>query len=118
MTMVNLSMTIKCTSSAGHFDSHGGTPVQCDAHHPMQHVQGYSRSHWMPPLGNYSLCVTPAATRATGKQTMMNKNTYFAGRCDGHGNAPVCYRAHCPMEEVQVFTRSHWMLSSGKYSVQ
>jgi hypothetical protein len=35
------TMTNKCTSSAGHFDGHGGALVQYEAHHPMQHVQGY-----------------------------------------------------------------------------
>jgi hypothetical protein len=33
------------TSSAGHFDSHGGAPVLYEAHRLMQHVQGYTRSH-------------------------------------------------------------------------
>jgi hypothetical protein len=31
----------------------------------MQHVQGYLGSHWTLPLGNYSLCIAPAATMAT-----------------------------------------------------
>ena len=26
----------------------------------MQHVQGYLRSHWMPPLGKYSPHIAPA----------------------------------------------------------
>jgi hypothetical protein len=34
----------------------------------MQHVQGYSGSHWKPALCDYSLRITPAAARATGKQ--------------------------------------------------
>jgi hypothetical protein len=93
MTMAKLSMTIKCASSAGCFDGHGGPPVQYEAHPLMQHVQGYSGSHWMPPSGNYLLLIAPAAARATGKQTTMNKYTYFASCFDGHGNAPVCNRA-------------------------
>ncbi len=84
----------------------------------MQHVQGYLRSHWMPPLDDYLLRIAPEATRATDKQTTINKYTYFAGRFDGHGNAPVQYLVHCQMEEVQGFTRSHWTLPSGKYYVQ
>jgi hypothetical protein len=48
----------------------------------------------------------------------MKKYINFAGHSDGHGNAPVRYRAHCPMEEVQSFTRSHWMLPLGKYCGQ
>ncbi len=62
-TMIN-----KCTSTAGHFDGHGSAPEQYRQHRPMRHVQGYSRSHWMPPSGNYSLHIAPAAARATGKK--------------------------------------------------
>jgi hypothetical protein len=73
--MTKSTMTIKCTSSTGRFDGHGSAPEQYRRHRPMQHVQGYSRSHWMPPSGDYLLRITPAATRATGKQTTINKYT-------------------------------------------
>ncbi len=112
------TMTNECTSSAGRFDGHGGALVRYEAHHPIQHVQGYSGSHWTPASGNYLLRNAPAATRATGKQTTINKYTYKAGRFDGHGDAPVRNHAHRPMEEVQSFTRSHWTPPSGKYYVQ
>jgi hypothetical protein len=69
------TMMNKCTSSAGCFDNHGGAPEQYRQHHPMQHVQGYSRSHWMPTMGDYSLRIAPAAARATGKHTTINKYT-------------------------------------------
>ncbi len=72
----------------------------------------------MPASGNYSLQIAPAAARATGKQTTINKYTYKAGHFDGHGNVPVRKPAHRPMEEVQGFTRSHWTPPSGKYYVQ
>ncbi len=58
--------TNKCTSAAGHFDGHADVWVQCCLYHPMQHVQGYTRTLWTPPLGDYSLCVTPSTARATG----------------------------------------------------
>ena len=61
-------MASTCSSVVGHFNGHGGPPVQYEAHCPMQHVQGYSRSHWTPPSGNYLLSISPAAARATGKQ--------------------------------------------------
>jgi hypothetical protein len=99
-------------------DGHGGLPVQYKVHRPMQHVQGYFGSHWMPASGDYLLRITPVAARATGKQTTINKYTYQAGRFDGHGDVPVRNRVHCLMEEVQGFARSHWMLPSGKYYVQ
>jgi hypothetical protein len=105
----------KCTSSASRFNGHGGAPEQYRRHCPMRHVQGYSRSHWTPASGDYSLHITPAAARATGKQTTITKYTYKAGHFDGHGNAPVRNRAHCLMEEVQSFTRSHWTPPRGKF---
>jgi hypothetical protein len=73
--MTKLTMTNKCTSSAGRFNGHGGALEQYRRHRLMRHVQGYSGSHWMPPLGNYLLCIAPAAARATGKQTTINKYT-------------------------------------------
>ena len=111
-------MMITCTSVAANFDGLADMLVLCSVHHPMQHVQGYSRSHWTPALGDYFLCITPAAARATGKQTTINKYTSKGGRVDGHGNAPVRNRVHRPMEEVQSFTRSHWTLPLGEYYVQ
>jgi hypothetical protein len=69
------TMMNKCTSSAGRFDGHSGAPEHNRRHRPMRHVQGYSGSHWMPALGNYSLRIIPVAARATGKQTTVNKCT-------------------------------------------
>ena len=103
MMMAKSSMMIECTSSASCFDGHGGAPEQYRRHCPMRHVQGYSESHWTPPLDNYLLRIAPAAARTAGKQTTINKYTYKAGRFDDHGNAPVRNRMHHPMEEVQSF---------------
>jgi hypothetical protein len=69
------TMTNKCTSSAGHFNGHGSPPEQYKRHRPMWHVQGYSGSHWTPASGDYLLRIAPAAARATGKQTTINKYT-------------------------------------------
>jgi hypothetical protein len=37
----------------------------------MEEVQGFGRSHWMPLLGEYLLCISPAATGVTYKTTTM-----------------------------------------------
>jgi hypothetical protein len=116
--MTKSTMASTCPSVVCHFDGHGGPPVQYEVHCPMQHVQGYSGSNWMPASGDYLLRIAPAAVRATGKQTTINKYTYKAGRFDGHGNGHVRNRAHPPLEEVQSFTRSHWTPPSGNYYVQ
>jgi hypothetical protein len=55
----------------------------------MQHVQGYTGSHWTPSLGGYLLHIVPAAAKATDKQTTMKTYTYFADHFGGHGKAPV-----------------------------
>jgi hypothetical protein len=44
-------------------------------------------------------------------------NTNFrqiAGNSKSHVDAAVRHRAHCSMEHIQGYTRSHWMLPSGK----
>jgi hypothetical protein len=85
----------------GHFKCHGGLPVQYEVHCLMQHVQGYSGSHWMPPSGNYLLHIAPAATRATAnKTTTTTKKAKKTGHFDGHGGVPVQHRAHCLIEVV------------------
>jgi hypothetical protein len=61
--MTKSMMTNKCTSIAGHFNSHDGALVQNKVHLVMQHVQGYTGSHWMPPSGNYLLGIAPAAAK-------------------------------------------------------
>jgi hypothetical protein len=58
------------------------------------------------------------ATRVTANEATMKQFTYFAGRFDSHGDAPVRYRAHHPMKEAQGFTRSLWMLALGNYLLQ
>jgi hypothetical protein len=73
--MTKSTMMNEWTLSAGHFDGHGGAPEQYRWHRPMRHVKGYSGSHWTLPSGNYLLRIAPAATRATGKQTTINKYT-------------------------------------------
>jgi hypothetical protein len=73
--MTKSTMMNKCTSPAGRFDGHGGVSEQYRWHCPMRHVQGYSGSHWMLPSGDYLLRIAPAAARATGKQTTINKYT-------------------------------------------
>jgi hypothetical protein len=73
--MTKSMMASKCTSVAVRFEGFADVPEQYRWHRPMRHVQGYLGSHWTPPLGKYSLRITPAAARAMGKQTTINKYT-------------------------------------------
>jgi hypothetical protein len=69
-------------------------------------------------MGNYSLCIAPAATGTTANKTTMKKYTYFSDPLDGHGDAPVQSCTDHLIEEVQGFTRSHWMPPLGKNYVR
>jgi hypothetical protein len=43
----------KYTKKGGRFDGHGNALVRNRVHHPMDEVQSYTRSLWMPPSGKY-----------------------------------------------------------------
>ncbi len=44
-----------CSSVVGNFGGHGGLPVRYKSNCLMQHVQGYSGSHWMHRATNRSV---------------------------------------------------------------
>jgi len=48
-------------SNAGDFDCHANAAVRFGAHRPMEHIPGFTRSHWMPPSGKCSHRITMAA---------------------------------------------------------
>jgi len=51
----------KCRQITGDFNCHGDAAVRLGAHCPIEHVQGFTRSHWMPPSGKCLRCIAPAA---------------------------------------------------------
>ena len=55
-----------------HFDGHGEALKQYMRHRPMQHVQGYTGSHWTPPLGHYSLRIALAVGGRQGDSKQNN----------------------------------------------
>ena len=50
----------KCRPLAGDLDCHGNAAVRCWAHRPIEHVQGFTGSHWMPPSGKCLRRIAPA----------------------------------------------------------
>jgi hypothetical protein len=54
----------KCRQIDKNFDGHGNVAVQHGAHRPMEHIQGFTRSHWMPPLGECLCRIAPMAAMA------------------------------------------------------
>ena len=55
-------------------------------------------------IGLYGLLATFDQTK---EAATTNECTSFAGHFNSHGGAMVQYRAHRPIEEVQVFHKSH-----------
>jgi hypothetical protein len=51
----------KCRQINDNFDSHGDAAVRRGAHRPIKHIQGFTRSHWMPPSGECLRRIAPAA---------------------------------------------------------
>ena len=51
----------KCRRIDGNFYCHGDAAVRRGAHRPIEHVQGFTGSHWMPPLGKCLRRIAPAA---------------------------------------------------------
>jgi hypothetical protein len=51
----------KCRQLNDNFDSHGDAAVRRGAHRPIKHIQGFTRSHWMPPSGECMRRIAPAA---------------------------------------------------------
>jgi hypothetical protein len=58
--------TNRCKKIAGNFDHHGDALVQSGVHLPMKHIKikGFTRSHWMPPLGKCLCCIAQVAIMA------------------------------------------------------
>jgi len=52
----------KCRRIAGDFDCHADVAVRCGAHCPMEHIPGFTRSHWMALLVKCMRRIAPAAT--------------------------------------------------------
>jgi hypothetical protein len=60
----------------GHFDGNADALEQYGVHRPIQHNQGFTGSHWTPPLSIYLLRIALAAARVTiNKTTMKNVTT-------------------------------------------
>jgi hypothetical protein len=52
---------------------HGDAAVRCGAHCPIEHVKGFTGSHWMPPSGKCLGC--NALVAAMVKELLKQHNT-------------------------------------------
>jgi hypothetical protein len=70
----NESTKTKNVRIAGDFDCHADAAVRRGAHRPMEHVQGFTRHHWMPPSGKCLRLIAPAAMVKEFAETTQNTN--------------------------------------------
>ena len=69
----------KCRRIVGDFDCHADAAVRRGAHRLIEHIPGFTRSHWMSPLGECSHRIAAAAALVDEfgrKHKMLTKN-YF-----------------------------------------
>ena len=65
----------KCRQIPGDFDCHADAAIRPGAHRPIEHIQGFIQSHWMPPSGECLHCIAPAAATVDGFiETTLNTN--------------------------------------------
>jgi hypothetical protein len=82
----------------------------------MWHVYGYSGSHWTPALGNCLYRIAPVSAKATiNKQQSTNTPSKLAILMAIAMQWYDTARIVQSMEEVQGFTRCHWMPPLGKH---
>ena len=64
----------KCSQIAGDFDCNADA-VRRGVHRLIEHIQGFTRSHWMPPSGECLRCIAPAAVMVNKfVETTLNTN--------------------------------------------
>jgi len=51
----------KCRQIDDDFDGRSNAAVQRGAHRPMEHIQGFTQSHWILPLGECLCQIAPTA---------------------------------------------------------
>jgi hypothetical protein len=51
----------KCRQIDDDLDNHADAAVRRGAHRPMEHIPGFTRHHWMPPLGECLRRIAAAA---------------------------------------------------------
>jgi hypothetical protein len=65
----------KCRQIAGNLNCHTDAVVRREWHRPLEHVHGFTWSHWMPPLGECLRRIAPAAVMVN-KFVETTLNTY------------------------------------------
>ena len=97
---------------AGNFNCHDNAAVRRGVHCPMEHIQGFTQSHWMLPSGKYLCRIAPAAAMVNKfvetTQTLTNKTFRYQLRyiliasClwEFHTQKQTLYDTHSSMQQA------------------
>ncbi len=77
MVDVEIDDAKQYTTIATCFNGRNDVTVQCRVHCPMEGVQGFTRSHWMPPSGKYFLCIILVDNGVACKKQMTERPPYL-----------------------------------------
>jgi hypothetical protein len=90
----------KCRESAGDFDHHADAVVRCGVHRPMEHIPGFTRSHWMPPSGECLRRIAPEAAMVDkyNENTQNTNKKLFLGSNYGTNQSLVVYENFIPQK--------------------
>ncbi len=83
---------------AGDFDCHADAAEQCGMHRPIKHIQGFTQSHWMLPLGECLMRIalaTPTVIKIGGKHKNTT-NTQLLASNYGTNQSLVVYEKFIP----------------------
>ncbi len=97
------------------FDARVDALARHRRYRPIEGVQGFTRSHWTPLSGEYSLRIAPDRQRGRMPKKKRRKSTILVGRFARTVGAQVRNQAHRPTEEVQGYPESHWSTPPGEY---
>jgi hypothetical protein len=75
-----------CRQIPGEFDGHADVAVQCGTHCLIEHISGFTRSHWMLPSGECLHPIAPAADKVIdfGCKHKSQTNTTFSYQSYGN----------------------------------
>ncbi len=85
----------------GNFYCHGDAAVRRGAHRPIEHLQGFTRSHWMPPSSECLRRIAAAAAKVNEfVETTKNTNkTHFLASNYGTFRALINSENFIPQNE-------------------
>jgi hypothetical protein len=63
----------KCRQLSGHLDDHGDAAVQFGAHHPMEHIPGFTRGNCMSLMSQSGECMGHIAPRQPPWSLILNE---------------------------------------------